>query len=617
MATRARAGWAAACSLLGLFLHYGCSATDDDPAQAASGSPGAASGTGAGGAGECGGCFGTSFQSCNDDGSPGASVECAPKTCVPELGCRTCNPGGKTCVGNDVHECNEDGEPGALVSSCDPGAGEICHDGVCTSACVLAEGTASNVGCEFWAVDLPNERGLNDAAAAQWGIVLANAGQVTAEVTIEQNQAAYGEPVSTTVVTTLTLAAGQLAPVALPRAEVTGWTPMTADPPGPPGTWLSSAAFRVTSTAPVVVYQFNVFTNSYANDASLLLPRNGLGTLYRVLGYPTANPIDGGFSFAGIPDRTSVTIVGVAPSTTVKVKTSAPTVGDGLDIPAMAAGGETSVVLGPFDVLNLSTDGLPGDLTGTVVEADQPVAVFTSGERIGAPYSTEPPPPPDYDPNSLCCTDHFEEQLFPVTSMGKQFVITRSPPRSEGFMEADELRFLGIAAPADVKTNLPPPLDAFTLAPGQLVETWSDKDVVVEASEPIAVGQVLLSAGYTTKYIGDPSLTIFPPVEQHRGTYLFLVPPSWTENYFVLAAIEGQSVLLDGAALPAGCVQATAGTADGKTYQATRCPVTEGVHRLEGAEPFGLTVYGYGPVGSYAFAGGADVVPIYEPPPID
>jgi len=33
--------------------------------------------------------------------------------------------------------------------------------------------------------------------------------------------------------------------------------------------------------------------------------------------------------------------------------------------------------------------------------------------------------------------------------------------------------------------------------------------------------------------------------------------------------------------------------------------------------PFGITAYGYGPVGSYAFAGGADVKRIYQPPPLD
>jgi hypothetical protein len=44
--------------------------------------------------------------------------------------------------------------------------------------------------------------------------------------------------------------------------------------------------------------------------------------------------------------------------------------------------------------------------------------------------------------------------------------------------------------------------------------------------------------------------------------------------------------------------------------------VAQGVHRLTGDKPFGIIAYGYGNAGSYAFAGGADVKPVYEPPPL-
>jgi len=38
------------------------------------------------------------------------------------------------------------------------------------------------------------------------------------------------------------------------------------------------------------------------------------------------------------------------------------------------------------------------------------------------------------------------------------------------------------------------------------------------------------------------------------------------------------------------------------------------VHALKGKQTFGVVAYGYGPAGSYAFPGGADVEPIYTPP---
>jgi hypothetical protein len=609
MGLRAWFGFALACGVAGLGTAQGCSASGK-----ASGNGSTTAGSGAGGDSACNQCVQNNWVGCDEQGNPLPQELCDPLVCVPSLGCRPCMPGSKVCQDNDIYECNDQGEIGDLVESCDPAQGLVCDDGECKPECQVADESPSNVGCEFWAVDLPNERGINDAAAAPWGVVLSNAGVATAEVTIERNTAMPGDAPQPMTVATLSIPSAQLEVIELPRAEVTGWTSSTADPPGPPMTWLSSNAFRIRSTAPLVVYQFNVFTNSFSNDASLLLPTNGLGTQYRILGYYTANPI-APIPFAGIPDRSSVTIVGVVPNTNVTFTAATTTVAGG-SVPALQAGGTYTATIGPFDVLNVSSDGIPGDMTGSIVISNQPVAVFSSGERALAPVYTEPPEPPGFDASSVCCTDHIEEQLFPVTSMGKTFVITRSPVRSDGgYEEADELRFMGVAAPATVTTNLPPPFDSFTLQPGQMMETWTTKDVIVESTEPIAIGQMLLAAAYTTKYIGDSSLTIFPPIEQYRQNYLFLVPPSWTENHFVIATPKGATFELDGAA-PAGCSEFDAGTLASVDYVAIRCPVGEGPHRLTGDQPFGLTVYGYGNVGSYAFAGGADVKPIYEPPPI-
>ena len=70
----------------------------------------------------------------------------------------------------------------------------------------------------------------------------------------------------------------------------------------------------IKSDVPIVVYQFNTMRHTYSNDASLLVPKNGLGNVYRVLGWPTANPIEismpGAPDIAGIPDHSFVTIIG-------------------------------------------------------------------------------------------------------------------------------------------------------------------------------------------------------------------------------------------------------------------------------------------------------------------
>ncbi|HRH00691.1 MAG TPA: IgGFc-binding protein [Polyangiaceae bacterium] len=519
----------------------------------------------------------------------------------------TCK-GGKMCVANAIHECDAQGKPGAKVGECN-GKTEVCIGGECQKGCAAADLLTSNVGCEFWAVDLDQENdGSNNAAAAPWGLVLSNAGDAPAEVFVEQNDAAPGAPPKIGLFKRVVIAPGTLETIEMPAREVDGSTQGKNEGPG---TMLSSNAFRVTSTQPIIAYQFNALRSQYSNDASLLLPTGSLGSVYRVLSWPSGKPI----SIFGSPiDRGYVTVVGTRAGTQVSVTVANAIVAGG-SVPATAKGGVVTATLGPFDVLNLETDGMPGDMTGTVVTSSAPVAVFTGTELSGAPGAKKPPAPTD--PSSQCCLDHLEEQLFPVESYGRKFVIPRSPLRSSGskYTDYDILRFMGVASAATVKTNLPPPDDSFTLNPGEVRETFTDKDFVADASEPIAVAQILVSQEYTENVLGDPSLTIFPAIDQFREDYLFLVPGSWTKNYVAIAMPEGTTVTIDGAP-PAGCVTATAGALEGKTYVALRCPLTEGVHKLKGDKPYGIVAYGYGRAGSYAFVGGANVKKIYTPPPI-
>jgi len=592
----------------------GCSAAGDRQDISSSGTN--TSSSGSGGSGGCGGCVGVVYTPCNADNTPGAPVEC-PFACTPGVGCTECEADGKVCVGPEVHECDGDGTVGKLLETCDTAAGLVCDQGECKPGCSVASDLPSNVGCEFWAVDLDQVDAFNDPASMPFGVVLSNAGQTPANVKIERNDAAPGQPLQLATVTEVSIPAGQLEKVELPIRELDcGAKPndYTA-----PGTCLSSNAYRITATAPIVVYQFNTFENAFSNDASLLLPTNALGQVYRVINWSAGHPMP----ILGIIDRSYVTIVGVREGTKVTVKPSWRVRGNG-DIPLTQAGEIITADLGPFDVLNLETDdatlaeaGQAGvaDLTGTTVQSNFPVAVFSGVESTSAPYHVEIPTYPGWNEDSTCCLDHLEEQMFPLESIGKSFVITRSPVRSTGsYKEPDVLRFVGAAAKTTLTTSLPAPFDNFTLEPGEVKDTWTDKDITVTATEPVLIGQLLISQGYVDgPFKGDPALTVFPPVEQYRTEYVFLTPGSWIENWVVIAAEVGKSVTLDGKA-PAGCIVEPAGTVDMITYEARRCPLSEGVHSLSGEAPFGIVAYGYGNAGSYAFAGGANVKHIYDPP---
>ena len=586
--------------------------TDPDGATASDG------GSGMDANATCGHCSGGTFTPCNPDGTPGAPVMC-PAACAPELGCIACVPGRTVCVGDNVHACGSDGQPTSEATQmCDVNAAMRCRDGVCLSACQLAETQPSNVGCEFWAVDLDQQDALNDPASAPWGVALSNVGELPARVTVEINTAPVGQPVQTMVVEEVTVDPGTLRALRLPTRELDcGARPNDY---AAPGTCLSSNAFRILSTAPIIVYQFNVFENAYSNDASLLLPATALGRVYRAIGWPAGHPVP---VFGNVVDRSYVTVVGVRPNTRVTVRPTWRIRGNP-PVAATMPGGEIVATLGPFDVLNLETDDgtvsddprTIADLSGTSIVATERVAVFSGVESTNAPGGVlTVPTPPGWESTDTCCLDHLEEQMFPVESVGTRYVIPRSPVRSiGGFREPDILRFVGAGEPAAVITTLPEPFDSFTLMPGEVRTTWTQDNVVVSSDRPVIVGQILVSNQYLGgRHFGDPSLTVFPPVDQFRADYIILTPGSWDESWAAFVAEPGAQVTVDGAA-PTGCVVEPAGELSGVRYESRRCPLTEGVHRLGGDRPFGVVVYGYGTAGSYAFVGGADVRRIYDPP---
>ena len=615
---------------LALGLIFGCSAASERPlgsdGNGGTAGTGGTAGVGVGGSGGdvCGLCLGGSYTSC-DTGSP-VSVKC-PKSCTPGVGCTDCSPTGTMCVGNVVHKCGGNGVAGAEVQACDATKGDICNNGACQNGCELSAEEPSNVGCEFFAVDLDLSDGVSKPGSGPWGVVLANAGQAPADVVIEKNDAPLGAPPSPSMVHQATIQPGSLEEYQMPVLITDcGQAP---DDWNAPGTCLSTHSFRITSTVPIVVYQFNNLAHGYSTDASLLLPTTSLGTKYRVTGWPVAHSFPSPGAFV---QRSYVTVVGTRPNTSVTVKPSWRIRGNG-SIAATAAGGLLTVNLNPFDVLNLESDDSTlqecmstvapycADMTGTAVDASQPVVVFSGTEESGVGLPEGAPMPPSWNENSNgCCNQHLEEQLHPVESFGKKFLITRSPIRSNPefttWEEPDVLRFVGAAATSQVTTNLPAPFDSFTLQPGEVKDTWTQKDIVVAASEPIVVAQFLVGEGYVEPQPkGDPSFTIFPAVEQARTEYVFLSPSDWKENWVVIGTEKGNDISLDGMP-PSGCSVHSVGTLDGKDYQAIRCPLSAGVHHMTGTSAFQIMAYGYSDADAYAFAGGADIKKIYTPPPI-
>ncbi len=152
--------------------------------------------------------------------------------CVPDLlACKTCIPNKGSCKGQVTQMCDASGDVLTPGVTCDPSTGSACRSGACVNLCVRAGEQRSNVGCEYWAVDLDNANvsaSLN-AASQQFAVVISNPQpDVTAKVSIERDDSLPGEPgapfeVATATIPPLSLQGFQARPARggrLPRGRV-------------------------------------------------------------------------------------------------------------------------------------------------------------------------------------------------------------------------------------------------------------------------------------------------------------------------------------------------------------------------------------------------------------
>lgn len=615
-------------------------------------------------------CGAGMLQRCDDTGAGLAWVtldDCVAQGLVcasPDLGCRQCYPNQNGCDGQDVVACNPDGSFGAVLGTCDPSVGEACRAGACPDLCDLAGEQRSNVGCEYWAVDLDNAMidATSNAAAQQFAVVVSNPQpDVPVQVRIFQDDGAPGDAPAPVEIGGAVIAPLNLQVFKLGPREVDG------SPEGEFNTGTHTAltrhAFKIVSDFPVVAYQFNPLenVNVFSNDASLLKPREALtydvgvmGTAYVVAGWPqtiahTDDP-DTNFNPNNPTNlRAFLTVVGTVDNTAVRVRTTTAVVGGG-PVPATPAHSWIEVTLGAFDVLNLETADFNADFTGSVVQADAPVAVFTGGEASDAPHF-------ETLSTRRCCADHLEDQLDPLRATGKKFVLAHNPSRTaainaagasiEPVPEPDFVRFVAASSKgAVIRTSLPAPDDEIHLLyQGEHREVTALRDFVAESSEPIIVEQVMASqdaAGVKRGLPGgDPSLLIMPPTEQFRPDYVFLTPDKYAFDHVTVIAPPGAAVTLDGAVLgpelcevaPADGLTAEERGSETPPFVVYRCQLSfpvidplkqspenvtpgqqnDGVHRVLASEPVGVVVTGFDSYVSYSYAGGTELKAIAAP----
>jgi hypothetical protein len=605
-------------------------------------------------------CNGDRLERCRGSASPDweLAVDCHASglACAPSLSaCTLCLPGAIDCHQQTAVVCDPSGEAWQPTQVCDGESGYACRDGVCVQPCDVAALQYSNVGCEYWAADLDNavvSPSLN-AAAQQYAIVVSNVQpDVPARVTVDEDDAQPGQPAQLRIAGTAVVAPLNLEVFKLGPREVDGSADGTFNTGT--GTALTRHAYRIRSSFPIVAYQFNPLdnVNVFSNDASQLLPVSGLnagvGRAYVVPGWPqtialTSDPTTN----FNLNLRAFLAIVATRPDTHVHLKSAARVVPGGPFANGIDQGASADATLQPFEVLNLETGDFNADFTGTLVDADQPIAVFPGSEASDAPSFQKLS-------ERFCCADHLEHQTAPIRAVGKSYVLAKMPNRTRAVIaaganigESEETEYYRVVAARSgtthVTTTLPPPWNAFDLnGEGDAQTIPSKTDFVLDASQAAMVLQVQASqdaAGVPRGLPGgDPSTSLVAPVEQWRADYVLLTPDKYSFDYLVLVAPNGAHVYVDGLELDGTNSDVTASDGLSAAERGSSAPPywtyryqlsypiidpnqqppnnvsagkqNDGVHHVQCDEPLGVIAYGFDSYVSYAYAGGTQLTVI-------
>ena len=315
---------------------------------------------------------------------------------------------------------------------------------------------------------------------------------------------------------------------------------------------------HVTSDDEVTVYGLNRI--QYTTDAFLGLPTDILGMDHVNVGYGGRSGSQ--FGIVASEDNTTVTITPTASAS------------------SRTAGVPYPVQLDQGDAYQLRATS--GDLSGTRIVSDKPVAVFGGHNCANIPLG-------------FGACDHIVEQLPPVSTWGTAFVTFPLATRTGG----DTFR---ITASEDVTTVQIDGVTVATLNSGENYESILIAPSRITSDKPVLVTQYSNGSQYDN-VTSDPFQVVVPPFEQFLSGYTITTPASGFSSNFVSVVVPDSAVgavTLDGVAIPTGDYTAIGSTG----FSGVAVPVTLGSHQLDSPAPFGLTVYGFDSFDSYGYPGG-------------
>lgn len=327
---------------------------------------------------------------------------------------------------------------------------------------------------------------------------------------------------------------------------------------------------HVVADQPIAVYGLN--RRYQTTDTYLAHPVNVLGKRYRAVGYRwLQNDLLSQVAIIATEDNTEITITPTA-------STSGPMPAGAKSDPGRSRPmnkpftieldrGEVYQVIPKYDPRTMS------DLTGTLVEADKPIAVFSGHNCAYVPD------------NATKACNLLVEQLPAINAWGRQFFVGALAGRSSSVIR--------IVASEDNTQVFENNRLVATLNAGEYFQDLSQtQHTMVTSSHPVLVTQY--SKGFDNgDNVGDPMMIVVAPTEQFLSSYRFATPVRGSWRHYINLIVPTStidSLRLDGRAVDRSSFQVFGIS----LYSIAQIEVSYGTHVITNSQPFGLYSYGFG-----------------------
>lgn len=376
----------------------------------------------------------------------------------------------------------------------------------------------------------------------------------------------------------------------------------------------ANQSVHVVADQEVSVYALN--QAQLNSEAFMVLPTDALGDDYVVMAYKSDTRLSGSMP-NGISTPSQFAVVATEDNTVVDITPSAVTM--------LSNRGERQSVLlnrGQSYLVQIDPRVDPdGDLSGTLVSASKPVAVFGGHQRSTIPVEFR---------DELDSRDCLVEQMNPIRTWGKSaYVIPLAVSPDEEPVGTDLFR---VVTAFDSTVVFVDGIEVGVINTGEVYEAPLTKASHVTSSRPVMVAMFKKTSGRTVNNqvprIGDPFMMLVPPAEQFMKQYRFIniqaneydfiggrpVPRDeiYLEQWLnvLIPTVGIPSLRLDGAP-----VAAQFRPIAGSPYSWAQIRMTDGVHDIQADTLFGIYVYGYGRAVSYGYIGGMAFRPLDVFPP--